>query len=219
MKLISIFLALLTIIAIQKGAAQEPDVMDVLDSARLQLVDVKSYSVDALFEVDFDFVNMPAKTAHITYQAPDKIDVETDGFLLLPKFGMKPLMKKLDFDAYHAFYLGQEEIDGKNCHVIKMIPKKNNRVVLSTLWIDVEDYLVIRWETFTKRSGSMLIDMKYDEHPLPSQMIFSFEVSGMNIPLKYFGNEVEIDKAELKNSEVQSGNVTVYFSNYQISMQ
>jgi len=202
------------------GFSQDFDIARVLDSTKLKLNGIDSYTVDATFKVDIDFVNMPDKIATIYFQAPDKFDIETDGFLMVPKIGMKPMTKQLDLENYHAVYLGKEEVNGGSCFVIKMIPKKrNNKIVLATLWIGVDSYLVSRWEVFTKRAGNIMIDLFYKNHLLPAEMIFSFELSGMNIPLKYFGNEVEVDKSGLKNAESQKGKVVVSFENYQIGFK
>lgn len=202
------------------GFSQDFDIARVLDSTKSQLNQINSYTVDATFKVDIDFVNMPDKIATIHFQAPDKFDIETDGFLMVPKIGMKPMTKQLDLDNYHAVYLGKEEVNGDSCFVVKMIPKKrNSKIVLATLWIREDNYLVSRWEVFTKKAGNIVIDLFYRNHILPSQMVFSFELSGMNIPLKYFGNEVEVDKSGLKNAENQKGKVVVSFENYQIGFK
>ena len=200
------------------GNTQEVDIESILDSTRLQMLQIVSYSVDATFRVDIDFVNMPDKTASIHFKAPDKLDIKSKGFLMIPKMGMRPLTKQLNLSKYHALYLGEELINGKHCYIVKMVPKdRKSRIVLSTLWINTEDYLVTRWEAFTKKAGNIVVDLKYNGLVLPSEIVFSFEVSGMNIPVKYFGNEVEIDKNEMKKSEVQQGKVYITFDNYDIN--
>ncbi len=217
MKIRYVISSLLFIFISLLGIAQEIDIESVLDSTRLQMLQIESYSVDATFKVDIDFVNMPDKTASIHFQAPDKLDIKSKGFLMIPKMGMKPLTKQLNLDKYHALYLGEELINGKRCYIVKMIPKdRKSRIVLSTIWINTEDYLVTRWEAFTKKAGNIIVDLEYNGLVLPSVLVFSFEVSEMNIPVKYFGNEVEIDKNEMKNSEVQQGKVYITFDNYYI---
>jgi hypothetical protein len=200
--------------------SQDVEIAEVLDSTKSQLSRIVSYTADATFKVDIDFVNMPDKTTNIYFQAPDKFDIQSDGFLMIPKIGMKPMTKQLDLEYYHAVYLGKEEVNGDSCFVIKMIPKsRNNKIVLATLWISDNKFLVSRWEVFTKKAGNIVIDLFYKNHMLPAEMIFSFELSGMNIPLKYFGNKVEVDKVSLKNAENQKGTVTVVFENYQITLK
>lgn len=210
-------LILLVFILTGQVIGQEIAPKNILDSARSRLNQIASYSANATFKVDIDFVNMPDKTAVINFKAPDKIDIESDGFLMVPKVGMKPMSQQLDLENFHTVYLGKELINSDSCFMIKMIPiKRNSKIVLATIWINEEHYLVSRWEVYTKKAGNILIDLFYAGEVLPSRIEFSFELSGMNIPLKYFGNEVEVDKTGLKEAESQNGMVSIDFSNYQI---
>ena len=197
--------------------AQETDVNSLLDSTRSHLLHIESYDVDATFIVDIDFVKMPDKKARIHFKAPDKLDIDSDGFLMIPKVGLKPMIKQLDYDRYHAMLIGEDYVHDDSCFVIKLIPKRgNSKIVLSTLWIRKDDFLILSWEVFMKKSGNMMVDFYYDDEILPGRMVFSFELSKMNIPLKYFGNEVEIDDTGLDSGEVQQGKVSILFENYRI---
>ena len=199
--------------------SQEVDVLQMLDSASSLLHNIESYSADILVKVDVDFIRMPDKKAHIEYRSPDHYKVESDGFLILPKMGMKPMLKQLDADKFHPIFNGEEVIEGTNCVIINLVPKeRKSKIALSTFWIRKNDYRIVRVETFTKKSGSFLVDLFYDEElPLPSEMHFSFEVSGFNIPVKFIGKSIKIDKTKLKDDEVNAGKVYVTFSNYKIS--
>ena len=104
--------------------AQEINIDSVLDSAHNQLSMIKSYSVDATFEVDIDFVSMPNKAAHIEFETPGKFDIKSDGFLMIPKMGMRPMTKYLDLESYHPVYLGNEEVHGDSCMVENDSQKK-----------------------------------------------------------------------------------------------
>jgi hypothetical protein len=200
--------------------AQYPDVQLLLDSAANRLSGISSYSVEATFDVDIDFLNMPVKTARITYEAPDKLNIDADGLLLVPRVGMRPFLRRFNNDNFVPLYIGEEKLKGMDCHVVKLIPlKQKGQVVLATVWIRQHDFLVGRWETFTKRAGRIQMDLEYHGEVLPSMMIVKFEVSGMNIPLKYFGNEVELDKTLVKEGEELSGTITIRFNRYRINYQ
>jgi len=197
---------------------QEYELDQILDSAASRLNSIDSYAADALFSFDIDFIKMPDKKAKVRYKSPDKINVDTEGFILVPKMGLKPLQEQLKRENYHPVFDGLDEVHGDSCVIFKMIPKaRNSKLIMSTLWIRKSDFLVMRIELFTKKSGSFLIDLKYDTEVLPSEMLLQFELEGMNIPLKYFGNEAEIDKYEFKNQEIKKGQVIIYFKNYQIT--
>jgi outer membrane lipoprotein-sorting protein len=199
-------------------SGQEVMIDEVINSVRSQLDSIESYEVDATFSVDIDFINMPDKKARIKYHRPDKLDIETDGFLMIPRMGLRPMSGQLSLEKYHTVYLGEDTITGRFCHEVKLLPKqKKNRIILATVWIDMEYFRINRWEAFTKKSGHVIVDFFYDSLVLPSMLVFSFEVSGMNLPLKYFGNEVEVDKEQLKASDVKEGKVLIRFENYQLT--
>ena len=199
------------------GIAQESAEVAVIDSAFARLARVVYYEADATIEVNVDFIRMPVKTAHFAFQAPDSFRMDSDGFLMIPKVGMKPLTQQLDRNRYQPVPRGNEVVKGKEYQVYNMIPlDRNDEVVLSTLWIDPEAFHVARVETFTKKNGSYTIDMEYKDEVLPSSIVISFEIEGMNIPLKYFGADVEVDKPEVNTQEVSTGTVRVVFENYQV---
>jgi outer membrane lipoprotein-sorting protein len=192
--------------------AQNPDIVDLVDSVHSRLQSVSAYTAEATIHVDVDFIEMPDKTATISYEAPDKYDIDSDGFLMIPKVGMKPMMDQLDLSKYQVVDRGTEMINGIDHVVINMIPlARKSQVVLSTIWIDPNKYLITRLETFTKKAGSFIVDLEYDGQVLPSQLTISFEVEGMNIPMKYFGGDAEVDKKSFKEAETNSGTVVVTF--------
>ena len=82
---------------------------------------------------------------------------------------------------------------------------------MTTAWINEATTSVSRIETFTKKNGSFTIDLKYEDQVLPTELEISFEIEGMNIPMKYFGPDVEIDKQEMKQDEISTGRVLVEF--------
>lgn len=196
--------------------AQDIDPLIVLDSAQNKVQYIKSYTVDAIIEIDVDFIRMPPKEAKITYDYPNKLNIDTKGFSMIPKYGLRPFMKTIAKEDNMAIYAGMEELEGKTCYIIKLLPRADGKIIMIKLWIRTDDYLVARSETFTRRSGSFLIDFYYDDLILPSSLVFSFEARGINIPWKFIGNSVEIDKVKMKEDEIKVGKVNIKFSNYKI---
>jgi hypothetical protein len=138
--------------------------------------------------------------------------------LLVPRIGLRPFLKRLDRDNYVAIYMGEETLEGKPCHIIKLVPlKQKEKIILATVWIRQQDLLIGRWEAFTRKSGRIQADMSYREEVLPSKVVFSFDVSGMNVPLKYFGNKMELDQDLLADREELKGKITLHFNNYRIT--
>jgi outer membrane lipoprotein-sorting protein len=213
------FLVMTFLLCTLGSMAQDGEIGTLVDSVYNLLRRVKSYSAEATIHVDVEFINMPDKIAIVRFEAPDKYDIESDGFLMIPKVGMKPMMDQLDLNKYQLVDRGNEEINGVAHIVINMIPlSRKSQVVLSTIWINPEKYLISRIQTFTKKAGSFVVDLQYDGEVLPSQLTISFEVEGMNIPMKYFGNETEVDKKAFRQAETNAGVVSVRFRYTEIGL-
>jgi len=196
--------------------AQDIDPQIVLDSAQNKTQNIKSYTVDAIIRIDVDFLKIKPRHAVITYEYPNKLDVDTKGFSMIPKHGLRPFMRTIAKEDNMAIFSGREEVDGNPCYIIKLLPRVDGKIILIKLWIRTDDYLVARSETFTRRSGTFTMDFNYEDQILPSSLVFSFETKGVNLPWKFIGNSVEIDKAKLKNDEMKMGKVFIEFSNYDI---
>jgi len=196
--------------------AQDIDPLIVLDSAQNKLKNVKSYTADAEIDVDVDFLRMKPRQAKISYEYPNKLDIDTKGFVMIPKYGFRPFMKTINSLDNRVVFTGMEEINGNNCYILTLLPREDTKVVMLKLWIRTEDYLIQRSETFTRRSGSFLIDSFYEDNILPSKMIFQFEAKGINLPWKIVGTTIEADKVKLNDKEIKRGSVTIKFSNYSI---
>ena len=199
------------------AAAQDMDPVILLDSARNKIASVNSYSADALIKVDVDFLKMKERKAHITYKYPNKLDIDSKGFVLLPKFGFRPFMKTINSEDNMAVYSGRETINDETCHVLKLLPREDGKIVMLKLWIRTSDYLVQQSETFTRRSGNILVQFQYENEVLPSKMIFNFETKGINIPWKLVGNSIELEKSKVSDDKITNGKVSIEFSNYEIN--
>ena len=73
--------------------------------------------------VDVDFLKIPEREAKIYYKKPDKIHVESEGFVMLPKEGLNFSPLGLLNSNYTSFYVKQDTIDGIVTSVIKVIPR------------------------------------------------------------------------------------------------
>lgn len=196
--------------------SQNIDPLIVIDSAQNKLENIKSYSADAIIEIDVDFLQMKPKQAKIEYEYPNKLKVDAKGFSMIPKYGLRPFMKTISKENNMALFAGMEEVNGNNCYLIKLLPSADGKIIMIKLWIREDNYLVARTETFTRKSGSFLIDFNYDQLVLPSSLVFSFEVQGLNIPWKFVGNSIEINDKNLNNDDLKTGKVFIKFSNYDI---
>lgn len=184
---------------------------------------VKDYEVNVSIKVDVDFVKVPDTEAKIYFKQPDKTHFESETFAMLPREGFDYSPANLLKMKHTAFYERQDTIDKFETAVLKVIPLgESNDVILSTVWIDESKNLIRKMETTTKTKGTLTIALKYDHSnlgfPLPSMMIFSFNIDRLNIPRGFNGDLSSREKEKKKdNKPTTTGKVFVSYSNYKVN--
>lgn len=201
--------------------SQETDPYEIIEQLKSRLESIHDYEADIEIEVDVDFISMPVKHARIFYKQPDKIKFKSDEFIMIPKKGFNNQLMAILKEPFNAIYIGEEIIDEQVNHVIKVIPLgKNPKVILATWWIDRNDFRLTKTESITRDEGSFTISFEYrnEEFVLPDEMIISFSIENMQIPMKFIGKSADSGGDNPKNTTgKQTGNVIIRFSNYKIN--
>lgn len=201
--------------------SKNPD--EILKDVTTNFNKVNDYVVDVDIKVDVEFIKVPETKAKIYFKQPDKVHLEAEGFAMLPKNGMEFSPSSLLKKDYTAIYEKDVELNGYKTSIVKVIPLGNQGdVILSTLWIDQSKKLIRKVESTTKLNGTFIIDFFYEDnlkYPLPSQIVFSFNLDKMNIPATISG-ETDTNNSKKKKRNTDSttkGNVIVKYSNYVVN--
>lgn len=206
------------------GFAQNQKSEDILAKVKENFGKVNDYEVNVKIRVDVNFLKVPDSQAKIYYKQPDKIKLKSEGFALLPKEG-------LNFSPYsflegdHTSILDKEQVtEGHPCYIVKVIPLGDRGdLILTTLWIDKDRYIIRKIESTTKTNGTFSIDLKYADnlkYPLPSSMVFTFNVQKMQMPKEITGDMGEEDnEAKDKGSanKTTTGKVYINYSDYKVN--
>jgi outer membrane lipoprotein-sorting protein len=155
--------------------------------------------------------------AKIYFKQPDLIHIESNGFAMLPKDGLYTSPLSLLNGDYTAIFVKDENIDGHNTSVVKIIPlNEKGNVVLSTLWIDQSLNVIRKVESTTKTNGTFTLALAYgnNKYPLPDKMEFVFNAERMKFPQMQMDEE-NIDKKKEKRN--LSGKVVITYSNYSVN--
>jgi outer membrane lipoprotein-sorting protein len=203
--------------------AQSKNPNEIIDQVIKNFSRVKDYQVDVNIKVDIEFLKVPDSKAKIFFKQPNKIHLESDGFAMLPKEGLDFSPSYLAKKDYTAIYEKDDSLDGISTSIVKIIPTNDNgNVVLTTLWIDQKEKIIRKVESTTKTNGTFTINLFYDndiKYPLPSKIIFSFNINPMNIP-KAFDNGGDDNQPRKKGrgtSSITKGQVIISYSNYQVN--
>ena len=201
--------------------AQTKDPDKILNEVKKNFDKIKDYSVDITVKVDVSFLKVPDTKARIYFKKPDQVKVESKQFALLPKGALHISPTSLIKGNYTALFDRFEDYEGSKTAVIKTIPiGDSSDVILTTFWIDLSDYIIKKVEISTKINGTFTLELKYDSRAkfkqLPSSLVFSFDVSKLNIP-KRFTTQNEEDNQETTSSKPSTGRVYINYSNYKVN--
>ncbi|MCL5029683.1 MAG: outer membrane lipoprotein-sorting protein [Bacteroidetes bacterium] len=195
--------------------AQSKNPDNIIHNLEHEFNKVKDYSVDVNIKVDVNFLKVPEMNAKIYFKQPDKIHIESEGFAMLPRDGLYTSPLSFLKNEYTAIYVRDEDVNGNNASVIKIIPLNDKGdLILTTLWIDLKRNVILKVESTTKTNGTFTLNLNYGDskYPLPSSMIFAFNADKMNLP--QFPPDENNKK---KNSKMISGKVFISYSNYVVN--
>ena len=179
---------------------------------------IQRFEADALIKVDVDFINIKDRKMKVKFESPDKFTFDAEGLALLPKKGMQMDYLQLLKAKYTAIDVGEEVIGGCKTRMVKVIPEaEDSDVILAQLWIDPELARIMKMKTFTRKSGSYVIDFVYNDNlrPLPDKLTVSFEINNMMFPTKAM-NEIMTKGIQKPDSVPKKATVIVQYSNYKI---
>jgi len=216
-------IALLLVIG-QMVFARSDDSALLLQKARAKLNRVQDYSVNIAVKVDINFLKVKEMKARLYYKNPDKTKLEAKGFALIPKVSLEFSATRLLNNDFISVFVKNDTVDARPTAVIKLIPtKEGGRIILATLWIDVQDFVIRKLEAATQDKGSFTVYFKYGpdiDYGLPSEVSLLFNVkkggfSHFSMP----GQDSETEGAVKKNmKKPMQGHVQIFYSGYKINI-
>jgi len=213
----------LILLLIDPGFSQDKDPEIILERVKEEFKRIENYKADITVKVDIPFIKMPDRRATLYFKQPDKIHIESEGFAMLPKEGIKFSPISLFETEHTSFYEREEKIGDINVAVVKVIPLNDKSdLVLSTLWIDPIKNLILKVESSRKPTGTFVIEFDYTliEKGLymPESIEFTFSVDPMMFHSRN-PREMKIDenKGSEDTSRVKTGKVFLYYSNYEVN--
>lgn len=200
--------------------AQDADAL--LSGIVLKMQKVKDYKVEALITSDIPMVKILPSKATIYFKQKDKIKIDAKGIAIVPKQGFNDISKLLaDKNSYTAIYMMKETVSGIATEVVSIFPKSDTSdLVLSKLWIDPVNDIVIKSQTTTRSSGTVTVEYKYGSQKswgLPDQLIFTVDVKKFKIPK---GVATDLNKKSDKKEnekEQKQGKITIDLTQYVIN--
>jgi len=168
--------------------------------------------------VDVEFISIKDRKMKVKFESPDKFSFESDGLALLPKKGLQMDYLQLLKAKYTAIDAGEEVVKNRKTRIVKVIPEaEDSDVILAQLWIDPEYNRIMKMKTFTRKTGSYVIDFEYTTtyRPLPDLLTVTFDIANMAFPAKAM-SEIMTKGIQKPDSLPKKATVIVQYSNYKI---
>lgn len=201
----------------------QEDVTPLINSVKAKLDKVNDYTATGILKTDVAFIKAPVSKVVVYYKKPDHFRLQKNGGIsILPKGGVSVNMRTvISTNNFIALNAGDAVINNVKTKVVKLLPNdENSDVVLSTLYIDEANFLILKAVTTTRENGTYEITMrykKYADYGLPDKVVFSFDAKNYKLPKGItldFDEEKPADMEKLKNKK---GKVEIDYSSYTIN--
>ncbi len=214
-------LLLLLVIASASNAFAQ-DASTLVKKVKAKLDKVNDYIAEGKMKTDVAFIKAPVGKVKMYYKKPNKFKVKRDGGIsILPKGGVSVNMSSvLSTDDFVAIPSGENNINGRAVKVIKLLPNnEKSDVVLTTLYIDEPNLLIMKASTTTKENGTYDMEMsygKYATYGLPDRVVFSFNTKDYKLP-KGVTLEFETEKPDKNKLKNKKGRIEISYTAYVIN--
>lgn len=201
-------------------AATAQDVNALVQKVKAKIEQVNNYEATGVMKTNVAFLKVPVAKVKIYYQKPNRLKIKNEkGISFVPKGAVSINLSSLL--AGNQYMVIDAGIDAKTkAHIVKLLPTQENAdVVLSTLYIDETNLVIMRATTTTRENGSYELNMtygKYISYGLPDKIIFSFNTKDYKLPkgITFDFDDGANNKPVEKNKQ---GKAEITFSNYIIN--
>jgi outer membrane lipoprotein-sorting protein len=160
---------------------------EIIQKVKSKLDKVNDYEAKGKMKTNVIFIKAPIATVKVYFKKPNKLKINNEsGISFIPKGSVNINLSNvfLNTNGFDIIDIGKDK--QTNLRVIKMLPKdENSEVVLSTLYIDESQSLIIKSKTTTKDNGTYELEMtygKYADYGLADKVIFSFNTKDYKLP-------------------------------------
>lgn len=209
----------------QLAPLKREDINVLLQKVKEKINQVNDYEANGKMKTNVSFLKVPVAKVKIFYKRPEKLKIKNEkGISFIPKGAVNINMSNiLSTGKYSVLDAGNDKVGNTVVKVVKLLPEDDNAdVVLSTLYIDAVNLVILKTKTTTRDNGTYELEMsygKYIAYGLPDKIIFSFNTKDYKMPKGVTfdfddGTKKKTPDEKLKN---QKGKMEISFSNYIIN--
>ena len=200
--------------------AQDADALIKKVKAKIDLVN--NYEAAGTMKTNVTFLKVPEAQVKIYFKKPNLLRIKNEkGISFVPKGAVSINLNNIvNGSQYTAIDAGYDNVGTVKTRVIKLLPIDDNAdVVLSTLYIDETNLVILKAKTTTRENGSYQLEMvygKYISYGLPDKLTFTFNTKDYKVPT---GVTFDFDDGT-NNQPAQknkNGKAEISFSSYTIN--
>jgi len=217
-----LILALLTLLSGLNSRAQDASLL--VQKVKAKLEKVNDYEATGEMKTNVSFMKVPAAQVKVYFKKPGKIKIKNEkGISLVPKGTVSISLSNLLGGQYQALDGGTDNVNGVAVKVVKLLPQdENGEVVLSKLYIDEKNLLILKAKTTTRESGTNELEMSYGKfaaYALPDKIVFTFNTQDYKLPkgVTFDYDDGSQKKKEATAKESQRGKIEITYSAYLIN--
>ena len=216
-------IAILGIILLTCFSTTAQDVNSLIAKVKAKLDVVNDYTAEGKMKTDVAFIKAPIGNVKVFYKKPNKFRLQRNGGIsVLPKGGINiNIGNMIVADGFVAIDGGLVEVGKVKTRMVKLLPSSdNNDIILSTLYIDEANLLILKSITSTRESGTYEMEMvygKYASFGLPDKVFFSFNAKDYKLPKGITLELDETDQATKDKLKGKKGRVEISYSAYEIN--
>jgi len=205
-------------------AAQAQDINTLVLKAKQKIDKVNDYEATGRMKTNVTFLKVPVANVKVFFKRPNKLKVKSEkGVSFIPKgavsINVSGIIGSNDYTIIDA---GTDKIGGTIVRVARLLPNDDNsEVVLSTIYIDAINNLIMKAKTTTRDNGSYELEMSYGKYAafgLPDKIIFSFNTKDYKLPKGVtFDFDDGTKPVASDKSKNKKGRAEITFSNYSIN--
>ena len=204
---------------------QREDVNVLVQKVKDKINLVNDYEAKGKMKTNVSFLKVPVATVKVYFKKPNRLKIKNEkGISFVPKGAVNINMSNvLSSGKYNVLDAGNDKIGATVVKVVKLLPEDDNAdVVLSTLYIDAVNLVILKTKTTTRDNGTYELEMsygKYMPYGLPDKIIFSFNTKDYKMPKGVTfdfedGSKKKTPEEKLKN---QKGKMEISINSYIIN--
>jgi outer membrane lipoprotein-sorting protein len=201
------------------------DVNLLVQKVKEKINKVNDYTADAKMKTNVSFLKVPVASVKLYFKRPDQLKIVNEkGISFIPKGAVNMNMNNVfSSGKYTVLDAGSDKIGTTVVKIVKLLPEDDNAdVVLSTLYIDAANEVILKTKTTTRDNGTYELEMQYGSnigYGLPAKIIFTFNTKDYKMPKGVTfdfedGSKKKTTAEKLKN---KTGKIELTVSNYKIN--